>query len=65
MIFLRELEENYADDYKSYLRMDLQDSKMFEFISHKIEKQNTLMEITITPEEKLFFYLFNVIFNTN
>ncbi|KAL4092423.1 hypothetical protein QTP88_026924 [Uroleucon formosanum] len=51
---LRELEENNPDDYRNYLRMDSQDFKLLlELIGPKIEKQNTVMRMAITPEERL------------
>ena len=51
---LCELEENNPDDYRNYLRMDLQDFKLLlELIGPKIEKQNTVMRMAITAEERL------------
>ncbi|CAI6346434.1 unnamed protein product [Macrosiphum euphorbiae] len=51
---LRELEENNPDDYRNYLRMDSQDFKLLlELIGPKIEKQNTVMRMAITAEERL------------
>lgn len=54
MPLLRQLRENYPDDYKNYLRMDSTTfDKLLELVGPKIVKQDTVMRQSISPEERL------------
>lgn len=54
MPLVRELKENYPDDYRNYLRMDAETfDKLLSLIKHKIVKQDTIMRQSISAEERL------------
>ncbi|XP_022903541.2 uncharacterized protein [Onthophagus taurus] len=54
MPLLRQLRENYPDDYKNYLRMDSTTfDKLLEVVGPKIVKQDTVMRQSTSPEERL------------
>ncbi|XP_047525993.1 protein ALP1-like [Pieris napi] len=51
---LKEIRENYPEDFKNYLRMDGDNFDcLLELIRHRITKQDTVMRKCITPEERL------------
>ncbi|KAB0803454.1 hypothetical protein PPYR_00424 [Photinus pyralis] len=54
MPLIKELRENYPDDFKNYLRMDSATfSALLELVSPIISKENTIMRESISAEERL------------
>ena len=51
---VRELREDYPDDYKNYLRMDSQAfDELLKLVKNRITKQDTVMRQSITAEQRL------------
>jgi hypothetical protein len=54
MPLLHELRENYPDDFRNYLRMDITSFKvLLDLVKSKIVKTDTVMRKSISPEERL------------
>lgn len=51
---IRELRENYPDDYKNYLRLDsVSFDVLLDLVNDKIRKKDTVMRKSITAEQRL------------